>query len=600
MYKRWEVFSKGQTLAVVLLLFISCVFLSTLIPPMMTPDEHSHVQRAYFLSKGMILLDQPEGLSSGGPVDTGLDQYLGGVLNANGKVSAKTLAAMKELTWTGQMSYGAAPGTGYYFPAIYLPQTLGLMVGESFELTIDQSYRLARAFGLVVSSLLIFAAFRMAAPSPLVLALLAMPMTLHQFSSASLDGISIALAVFATALFVRISREQQDSPNWRMYVLALSIAVLASSRIHTLPMLLLLPACYFYTRKKQAWYLFAAASVFVLGWTLLAMKVTVDLRVVLNESTSNVVMFYVTHPLAFAKVVWDTITDLSILNFYYRSFIGILGWLDTPFSIEQYALFFGLILAVAVLTVSPRSMRNEASQRLWLAGIVVVSILFVFFALLVTWTPHPATRIEGVQGRYFLIPALTLAYVIANADGLYAGRRNKLASALTLLLLMISVSLSSQLLIQRYYVSYFEMEEVAYAPPGQHGQMFAAPLHALTPSEPLSIKLPPLQEQGFGAVQEIGVLLGTYGRRNAGTAELVLYTQDGQAVHREFALENLRDNSYTYFEVPTAHYISGEIRAVSGGGVTIFDSRSPGGEVLTCTQLRLAEANQVVAIEGCR
>ena len=39
--------------------------------------------------------------------------------------------------------------------------------------------------------------------------------------------------------------------------------------------------------------------------------------------------------------------------------------------------------------------------------------VLVFFALLIGWTPHPAPIIQGVQGRYFIVPALLLGYVLA-------------------------------------------------------------------------------------------------------------------------------------------------------------------------------------------
>jgi uncharacterized membrane protein len=39
-------------------------------------------------------------------------------------------------------------------------------------------------------------------------------------------------------------------------------------------------------------------------------------------------------------------------------------------------------------------------------------LFIVFFSVLVTWTPHPAAVIEGVVGRYFLIPGILIAYAL--------------------------------------------------------------------------------------------------------------------------------------------------------------------------------------------
>jgi uncharacterized membrane protein len=41
-----------------------------------------------------------------------------------------------------------------------------------------------------------------------------------------------------------------------------------------------------------------------------------------------------------------------------------------------------------------------------------VSAILVFVAMLTTWTPAEASIIEGVQGRYFTVPALMVAYAL--------------------------------------------------------------------------------------------------------------------------------------------------------------------------------------------
>ena len=55
-------------------------------------------------------------------------------------------------------------------------------------------------------------------------------------------------------------------------------------------------------------------------------------------------------------------------------------------------------------------------QTQWLLiAMALLSALSVFLLLLVAWTPDPthAQLIEGVQGRYFLVPALMVAMALA-------------------------------------------------------------------------------------------------------------------------------------------------------------------------------------------
>ena len=74
----------------------------------------------------------------------------------------------------------------------------------------------------------------------------------------------------------------------------------------------------------------------------------------------------------------------------------------------------GLLLCMVMGTSLPANKR-DAVFRLSLLAIAALSFLLIFFALLVTWTPHPAHVITGVQGRYFLVPALLLGYVLGGS-----------------------------------------------------------------------------------------------------------------------------------------------------------------------------------------
>src|SRR5690606_32289623 len=107
------------------------------------------------------------------------------------------------------------------------------------------------------------------------------------------------------------------------------------------------------------------------------------------------------------------------------------------------------------------------------------------------------------------------------------------------------------------------------------------------------------EAEGFDKVTEVGILFGTYMQKNPGSAELVLRTADGSEIHQVFSLPELRDNTYRYFEVPPDYYVSGEIRALSCGGVIVFESIGSDGSVITCTKL-LTRRNEILTIDGCK
>ena len=56
----------------IVVLLLSAVFTTAIIPPFQSPDEFDHIKRAYLLSKAEVILDAPDdGGWSGGMIDTG-------------------------------------------------------------------------------------------------------------------------------------------------------------------------------------------------------------------------------------------------------------------------------------------------------------------------------------------------------------------------------------------------------------------------------------------------------------------------------------------------------------------------------------------------
>ncbi|MEC5385590.1 DUF2142 domain-containing protein [Uliginosibacterium sp. H3] len=589
-----------------LLLFIACFFLAAVIPPFKSPDEFDHIQRAYLLGKGVFILDRPEGKSSGGDVDTGLLAYMASHPSTQDKLSADVIDAASKIRWTGQRVYDPAPGTGYYFPVIYSPQAAGLLLGERLGLTVDYSYRLARAFSILAAVLLVFSAFRTYATNPLSLALISVPMSLFQFSSASLDGVSTALALFVIATFLRITTEKTDTPNWRLYALAIAVVVLATSRIHLIPFVLMLAASFFYTTKKRSLFLFVVSCFFILAWVSIAVKTTVDLRAVLGEPPSNIIAFYTKQPFQFLKVFWQTITDLNLVDNYYTQFLGILGWLDTPFERPMYTVMGSVVLAIASLTFSWRGIKNEWPHRLLLIFISALSIFLIFLALLVTWSPHPASKISGVQGRYFLIPAILIAYGVSEKINSLCDWQKRFFTVFCFLFFVFSISGTTNVLLRRYYLSPFQqqqIENIIYEPEvvsdkSKTYEHKMVPSAVLDERSPIRLRMPPLKNSDFGKQRRIGILFGTYARQNLGRAELLLRASDGRSFIQDFSLSELADNSYRYFYVPADFYVSGEIRFLSGGGISVWENHSADGQILTCLDL-LYSSNKDVVVAGC-
>ena len=121
---------------------------------------------------------------------------------------------------------------------------------------------------------------------------------------------------------------------------------------------------------------------------------------------------------------------------------------------------------------------------------------------------------------------------------------------------------------------------------------------ALSQSDPVTLKFPPLDENGLGKITRIGIMFGTYIRRNPGQAELLLTAKDGAVYRHSFPLPDLVDNAYKYFKVPAGHYTSGELRFITGGGVSVWEIQTGDNSFLSCLKLNTVR-NQTVVINGC-
>lgn len=423
-----------QTRVMIGLLAAALLWAGSLIPPMQSPDEVAHTVRAHLLARGQLLLQRHNGVS-GGWIDAGLAAFIDAYRPlmvkppaAAGFGEAQAQAA-RQIRWQSQRVFVPEPGTGYYPPVIYLPHAVGWWVGESLGLTVSASYQLSRALALAASLAVLLLAFTLHAPSALVWALLALPMSLFQLAMPVIDGLTASLALLAVALARVVAQPASLWPAQLVPIgLFFTLVVLTSTRIHLAPMLLLLLVVAWQRASKTLWVLAVVAPTLVVGWFLFALSDTVDQRVVRPLATGEIALHYLTHPLELLSALKKTWLDPETMAFLGQSFIGILGWLDTPLLGQQYTslgvgLFLCTIASLPHLT-RPRSAGRspaDSAQKavtlaLWLAGLA--SLVLVFLAMLIAWSPFPALRVEGVQGRYLLIPALLLALAMHGAGPL--------------------------------------------------------------------------------------------------------------------------------------------------------------------------------------
>jgi uncharacterized membrane protein len=138
--------------------------------------------------------------------------------------------------------------------------------------------------------------------------------------------------------------------------------------------------------------------------------------------------YMIEHPLHFPTLLMGNVQqDLYPL---WRQLIGILGWLDL--ALQPWVYPTASILLVATFFARLELDRGTRRRIALLSAISVGGyVLAVFLVFYVGWTPLEVDRIEGVQGRYFivLLPAIAMA-VAATVDWGPSQRATAFAAAL--------------------------------------------------------------------------------------------------------------------------------------------------------------------------
>ena len=110
-----------------------------------------------------------------------------------------------------------------------------------------------------------------------------------------------------------------------------------------------------------------------------------------------------------------------------------------------------LLAAAAACSVQWRPLRKTPASAVILLACGVASAVVVVLALQMFYNAPSSTRVFGIQGRYFLVPSLMLAY--STVAGPTERFRWQARSATPLVIAIFTVSLLATLnaLLRRYY-----------------------------------------------------------------------------------------------------------------------------------------------------
>ncbi|WP_312836625.1 DUF2142 domain-containing protein [Pantoea sp.] len=395
-------------------------------PPFASPDEPNHLARADALWNGDFVLSPAKpGGNSGGMVDSMLPESVGSfskMLHSHDPAQTEDfLQTLKQIRWTGEKLPYAMANVAFYLPVVYLPQAFSLKVGEMFGMTFYDTYLLLNAITFASVIMILYLSMRIyPIPAPALL-LLILPTALFQIMSPTIDGLSMALTILGMSIFMKLLPGESDSYSKLLWLMGFVIISVAGSRANLLPLVLIPAWLYLKNKRKENLACFMVVAAITLAWTVFNLVNVQDTLTARHpgHTNSELVSYYIKHPIETFKILWGTISDPAYQDFYLSSMIGVVAWLDAPVLGGIQDIFFAG-LAIYFLAHVYLS-RNELSSgnRAFIIFISIISAILIFCAILAQWSPFPTDRVIGVQGRYFLIPLIVISYALPSGHRVY-------------------------------------------------------------------------------------------------------------------------------------------------------------------------------------
>jgi uncharacterized membrane protein len=426
---------------------LAVLLLATTMPPMQNADETAHAFRADQVSRwhfaGEVLADG----EYGGDVSSGLASLQRATATLPFHPAGKVTRAMyAPLQWGDAVPTGF-PNTAVDPPFFYLPAAVMAGAARRAGIGLPHALILMRlANGLATVVVAAFAISLAGDAAIWLFAVLLLPMSMALSAAVSQDGIMLACTALATALFLHLRRTSSHQA-FVFATMCLLWALVGMARAPYLAFALLLLAA----PVRRSWRIAGVSfiAICVIAWVgFSARHVPLPVRADGIVSPFGQLLALCIHPWRIGFLAVHTWRDND--EMIARSFIGQLGWMDVDLPGIYRQLAWAVLALAAFATwrrgtrfISPRVLAVETLAVLGAAGGVAL-------VQYMTWSTMGSPVIDGIQGRYFLAPALVLAIFLECPSPSVVRPANWLAVPV-LIFPILSIAVVLHALIIRYY-----------------------------------------------------------------------------------------------------------------------------------------------------
>ena len=390
-------------------LIIGIIFLFT-IPLSIVPDEYNHFLRAYEISEGYLISNQN--------LDTNqVGRELPNNLNIVEQNKYSDFFESFSEKESDETKFLAFPNTALYSAICYIPQVIGILCGKILDLPILIQAYLGRIANFTFYLSITYLALKYIPSKKYLCAfLLLLPISIQEAISLSPDTLTNAVAFALVAFILYVKYSSEKCMTKKDYIIMASLAiVLSMCKIVYLPMCLLLfliPKERFKTQKSKIIFIVGLLFTVVIMNLLWTKTVYKFLDVKLNDSNPGEQLeFILNNPIEYIKVLFNTVGNI---DFYISTFIGSrLGLLDI-YTYYPYICISKIILCIYILGNTEEEFDIDNKSKLLMIFSFLLVVLLICTALYIQWTALQSTRVEGIQGRYFIPISLILGYICYN------------------------------------------------------------------------------------------------------------------------------------------------------------------------------------------
>ena len=439
------------------------------VPPLQTPDEYTHLLRAYEVSEFSHPKEYPGTNGQKGsymPASIGDTGDLINPVILFGNQSAKydhhtTKAALVDipLNQADKVFYKTA-STPPYPPAVYYPSALAILIAKFFDMPFIVMIYLVRIINLSLWLALGFSIIRLFPWKKWAVAgLLLLPMLVAQSVSAGVDVIVVGSSLlFASIIFKAIAyKEPVSILKIGILILILSISALSKSiGLALAPLILLIPNRQFMNAKIAFFLKLLVVVVPViayLSWSAIAAgreSAATNLNISGQDSASQV-DYLVDDPFNFTEALFNTYF-FSAGDNVINSFIGYFGAYDTPLPATFIIIGYLLVAFSLFVNIDGDQIKHRLKKKRDLIIVGAVALIYamgICLAMYIYASPVANEIIVGTQGRYFLIIPVLLIPLFLSLD-IKTNKRFfvKVITSLTYVLLLASATT----VMFRYYI----------------------------------------------------------------------------------------------------------------------------------------------------